>query len=181
MTRRRAPLVLLAACLLGLGACGGNDEGETTAAVPAPTTTTGPTAPASTGPTGTTGTPAEPEPQKTTSTAPPTPPTEPTEPGTPGPGDEEPIRQPVAFEVGGEDVKPGSISVSPFLTIELKLENVGPTPLVVRLVGTDTTIELAAGETKTKRLEGLKAGLYTLSVNDGAQVGTIVVGDDVGP
>nr|MBA2347517.1 hypothetical protein [Solirubrobacterales bacterium] len=110
-----------------------------------------------------------------------TPPTEPTEPGEPGPGDEEPIRQPASFEVGGEDVKPSSISVAPFLAVELKLENVGPTPLIVRLVGTDTTIELTPGETQTRRLKGLKAGLYTLSVNDGAQVGTVVVGDDVGP
>ncbi|MBA2346774.1 MAG: polysaccharide deacetylase family protein, partial [Solirubrobacterales bacterium] len=51
MTRRRALPALLAACLLGLGACGGG-EGEETAAAPgpvAPTGATGPTAQAATG------------------------------------------------------------------------------------------------------------------------------------
>ncbi len=173
MRLRRAPLVLLAACLFGLSACGGDDDPRETTAAPASTGATGPTAEASTG---AAEVPSEPAPPPTT-----TQPAEPTEPGAPGPGDEEPIRQPVFFKVGGEDVEPGSVSVSPFLTIELKLQNVGSTSLIVRLVGTDTTIELPAGETRTKRLEGLKAGLYTLSVNDGAQVATVVVGDDVGP
>lgn len=181
MRLRRAPLALLAACLLGLAACGGGDAGETTAAAPPPTGTTGPTAQADTGPTGTTEAPPQAsEPPEATDPATATL-VEPTEPEPPGSGDEEPIRQPVAFEIGGEDVKPGSISVAPFLAIELKLENVSSMPLIVRLVGTDTMIEVAAGETTTRRLEGLKAGLYTLSVNDGAQVGTVVVGDDVGP
>lgn len=179
MTRLRIASAVLAVCLLlGLGACGGDDEEATTAA-PTPTGATGPTAQSATGATGAAeDEPAPPEPSPTTSTAPPA---EPTRPGQPGPGDEEPIRQPASFEVGGEDVKPSSISVSPFLAIALKLENVGTTPLIVRLVGTDATVELAPGQKKTRRLKGLKAGLYTLSVNDGAQVGTVVVGNDVGP
>lgn len=183
MTRASA-FILSVACALALAACGGGGEASTgapaTSTPAAATSATGPTAP--TGVSGPTASVPAPEPQPSSTSAPATTtPKPPDDPKGAGAGDEEPIRQPVRFEVGGADVKPSSVSVEPFLTIELELVNQGSTALLVRLVGTDTTIQLAPGATATRRIAGLKKGLYTLSVNDGAQVGSIIVGDNVGP
>lgn len=183
-------LLTVASCALALGGCGGNDDATTSATVTAPAGVTSgpPGAPdAPTGPSGATAPATEPAPGgasgTTASAAPPQAPSsaEATGPGRPGAGDEEPIRQPVRFEVGGTDVTPATVSVAPFLAIELALVNVGDVALQVRLIGTDTTVSLPAGERRTRRLAGLRAGVYTLSVNDGAQVASLIAGDDVGP
>jgi hypothetical protein len=183
---RATGLLLALACAVTLTACGGGkttSSDATAARAPAPpsgpTGSTGTTAPSGATPPATGPVPA---PASTTGSSAATTTAKPPEhPKGAGAGDEKPIRQPVRFEVGGANVTPSSASVAPFLAIELELVNKGSTAVLVRLIGTDTIVQLAPGATATKQIAGLKQGLYTLSVNDGAQVGSIVVGGNVGP
>lgn len=182
-----------AALALVLAGCGGSERpaavrdvpstgASSGAAVPTATATTSLPAPAgaggSSGPTSGAG-PQEPA---TTTGAAPDPggaSAEATQPG--GAGDEEPIRQPARFTLAGADVRPGSIAVAPFLAVALTVVNQDAVSRAVRLVGTDVAFDVPAGGRVDRRLPGLKAGVYTLSVDGGNAVASLVVGDEAGP
>jgi hypothetical protein len=158
-------------------ACGGDDEVARTAPAPsrtapetAITTDTVPpvTETTATEPTATTGVP----PASSGGT------TAPTESQPGGAGDEEAIRVPAAFAINGRRATPSVISVPAFLTVELRLTSRDGRPHRVRIDGVD--LELAAGGTAVKRLEGLKKGDHPLVV-DGAHAATLRVGTQPGP
>ncbi len=98
-----------------------------------------------------------------------------------GAGDEEPIRQPARFEVGSVSVTPASVTVAPFLAVELEVVNVDEGFHELRLIGADVAFTLQGGQTERRRLPGLKAGMYTLSVDGGRDSASLVVGDEAGP
>ena len=100
-----------------------------------------------------------------------------------GAGDEEAIRVPAAFAIRGPSLKPSVVAVPAFLTIELRLTSRDGRPHDVALngaAGPVVTVNLAAGGTAVKRLEGLRRADYALVV-DGERAGTLRVGTQPGP
>jgi hypothetical protein len=99
-----------------------------------------------------------------------------------GAGDEEAIRVPAAFAIRGTSASPSVVAVPAFLTIELRLTSRDGRPHDVALRGARpvVTVNLAAGGTAVKRLEGLRRGDYALVV-DGERAGTLRVGTQPGP
>ena len=188
LLRRALPAALLA---LVLGGCGAAARSGAVADAPvpattAPATTTGPAA--ETPLTVTTSTTAPQAPPTTsgpaTSTSTPTtanPGGASADTGQPGGGgDEEPIRQPARFALAGADVTPASVAVAPFLAITLTVVG-DQSAHAVKLVGTDVAFDVGAGRRVERRLPGLKAGVYTLSVDGGRAAASLVVGDSAGP
>jgi hypothetical protein len=186
-------LLALLACAGALGACGGEERAADATVLP----TTSLDAPAVTVPEeGTRTTPTVPVPgpePAVTSTAPATPepadaPAAPADAnpggasaegaGTGGAGDEDPIRQPARFALAEGAVRPASVRVAPFLTVALEVVGAAGSTHRVALIGTDVAFEVPAGKTVRRTLPGLAAGMYTLSVDDGADAASLVVGDE---
>ncbi len=177
MPRCALPVALLAA--LAVAGCGASDRAtdatQAPATAPAATTATTATAPAT----------ASASSPPATTVAPPTTAdpggasADEAQPG--GAGDEEPIRQPVSFVVGATAVEPGAVSVAPFLPVALTVINSQGVARSVRLVGAGVAFTVPAGGRVERRVPGMKAGTYTLAVDGGKVVASLVVGNDVGP
>lgn len=182
---RRGTAVALGVAALAVAGCG--DDGatvaqESTSAVPAatapadvPTTTTPPAAePAPS--TAESGTGTETVPTATTGA--------PTgESGEGGAGDEEAIRVPAAFRVAADGtVTPRTITVPAFLPVELSITAVGEDRRVTIDAPGAGTFAVAAGGTARKRVAGLKAGEYDVTVAGGGRATLRVTpGGDAGP
>lgn len=189
---RCARLLLVLIACLGLGACGSGERAAEVTEVPSSTSTAAPTtststqaevtpaSPPPTGPTAETGA-TGPTKAPPATDAPSTGGASADAAATGGAGDEEPIRQPARFELGSVSVTPASVAVAPFLAVELEVVNVDEGFHAVKLVGTDVAFTVQGGQTVTRRLPGLKAGMYTLSVDAGKQAASLVVGDQAGP
>jgi hypothetical protein len=182
--------VLLAALpVLALGGCGDAARSGAADDAPATTTTAATTAPPAPETTPTL-TPKTTAPAATTSAPAPTTPSTPAaaDPGGASAdgaeagdaGDEEPIRQPARFTLAGGDVTPASVSVAPFLAVALTVVGDGSAH-TVKLVGTDVAFAVPASGRVERRLPGLKAGVYTLSVDGRRTAASLVVGDNAGP
>ena len=185
-----ARLLSLLACVAALAGCGAEERSGEVRAPPTPTTGATP-APAS---------PAAPRTATPATEPPPTPTPDPVDPATAtlapepseanpggasadaaGAGDEEPIRQPARFTIDAATVTPASVTVAPFLTVALEVANVDEAVHRVKLIGTDVAFALQPGQAEIRMLPGLKAGMYTLSVDGGATAAPLVVGDQAGP
>lgn len=178
---KRAFLVVPVALLLVTAGCGGGSEPSTTGVTPpvasAPDATAPPpdaTAPAPT-PTQTVPSAPRTDTQGTTPAAPPTPPTE------PDAGDEQPIRVPATFTIAGGRLSPRTITVPPFLAVEVSAAapDGGDHVVVVKTPGPHT-LSVHGGRRAAVRLPGLRAGSYAVEL-DGRPAGTLVAGGEVGP
>jgi hypothetical protein len=160
-------LLVLGAVLAGLAGCGGGEEAAQTPA-PTPTAT----------------------PRETPTASVPRAPDPPPDSATPGPedqeggaGDEEPRRVRVVLTLGpGEGVRPATVSVPPFFSVELRVRNrtEDAASVTVRQATGDTTVSVAGGEAATLRLEGFRPGRYEIDAGS-AGTATLVAGDEAGP
>ncbi len=106
--------------------------------------------------------------------------------GTPAPeeqpggaGDEEAVRVPAEFTVGADGVSPATVSVPAFLTVELVVRSTDGRAHAVTVAG--TTVQVPAGGSAARRLEGLKAGRYPIGVDGAASSSALVAGAEPGP
>ncbi len=196
---RLVPLAALAGAGVALlaGGCGGSSSTgtattvATVTTVPATATTappstsattpTAPTTPTSTGPlahapepTTTTPNPTNPN----TTAAPTTPPsTTATEPGS----EERRVHVPATFVARGHTLDPSTITVPPFLAVEVTIVSADHKPhTVVLKTPTPRTLKVAPGKRTSIRFAGLRAGRYAL-VLDGRAAGTLAASGDAGP
>lgn len=171
--RSATAVALLAA--LALGACGGGSTGtgpagEPTASAPEatapPTDATQPGTTAVTPPA--TTTPAQ------TQTAP--------EDRSAGGGGEEAVRVPASYAVTAPgQLAPPTITVPPFLAVELSLvAQDGRSHTLVLQTTPPRTLRVAAGARRAVRIPGLRAGRYAVML-DGRRAGALVAGGEVGP
>lgn len=160
------PAVLAVALALGVGACGDDSGGSPG------------TSPVDTNPTASTPDATAPPPDATQpGTAPVVPPAS-TEPGA---GDEEPIRVPAAFTVRDGRLTPRTITVPPFLAVELSVvADDGAGHRLVLRTATPKTLTVGAGERAAIQVRGLRAGRYVVEL-DGRPAGALVAGGEVGP
>jgi hypothetical protein len=174
-------VVVLAALVLGMGACGGGNTGAGTAQEPtasAPDATAPP--PDATQPGTTAVTP--PSPTTPAETEPPAGGSSGASGGTENGGGEQSVRVPAAFVVGASrHLTPPTITVPPFLAVELSLRSRDGTShrLVVR-TPTPHELSVAAGGHAAIRIPGLRAGRYPVLL-DGRRAGALVAGGEVGP
>jgi hypothetical protein len=201
--RRSTLLVALALAGASTAAvgCGGDDGPTSATVVQEPTTAVAPaTGPDATVPTTTTATPT------TTGTSPATTDTTPTattgvppggvtttapetggapaggEEGQGGAGDEEAVRVPVALTTDGGALSPTIVTVPAFLAIELRVTAKGGAEKLTITAPGGGTLAVAAGQTATKRLSGLKPGDYAVTTPGGGKATLHVVrGGDPGP
>jgi len=171
--RSAATAALLAA--LALGACGGGNTGTGPAGEPtasAPEATQPPTDATQPGTTAVT--------PPATTTQPPTQ-TAPADGSSDG-GGEEAVRVPATFTVAaGGRLTPPTITVPPFLAVELSLASQDGRPHALVLQTTPShTLRVAAGGRKAVRIAGLRAGRYAVML-DGRRAGALVAGGEVGP
>jgi hypothetical protein len=188
---RLVPLAAVAAstALIAAG-CGGSSPGSASTATTAPPATTGTgTAPLAHAPEPTTPTPTPTNPNTDAAPAP----TTPTTPGgtTPGAttpekqpggaGDEQPVRVPATFTVRGGKLTPATITVPPFLAVQVTvLAADGKAHTVLLRTPKPETLRIAAGQRAGVRLAGLRAGRYAVEL-DGRAAGTLVAGGEGGP
>jgi hypothetical protein len=98
------------------------------------------------------------------------------EPG--GAGDERIVRVPVEVTLGSDgQLRPPTVSVPAFLTLELIVHNESGAPIVVRFHG--ARLAVGSGATAHRRFEGLRKGRY--AVRAGAGTATVIVGIEPGP
>lgn len=155
----RCPIAL--AATLVLASCGSEEPAST----PSPTaTTTNPIARA-------------PEAQP--------PPADATQPGT-GPvttttPDEQQVRVPASFTITAAGIRPRTITVPPFLAVEISAIAADGRDHTLE-IATDppTTLAVEAGTSAATRIRGLRAGRYAVKL-DGRPVGALVAGGEVGP
>lgn len=179
-TARGSSAATLAALVLALSACGGD---EPSSSAPSSTATEGPTA---------TETATETPPTATAPSAQDPPPDAPTPTSTPsgsgedqpgGGGDEAEARVPVAVTVGTDGtISPGTVHVPPFLALELQVRNRTGSPLRVSWDASEPkgAFEVGVGKVGTRRVAGLKRGTYFVSI-DGAGTAAVVAGAEPGP
>ena len=107
------------------------------------------------------------------------PPSDATQPGT-GPVTTQ-VRVPAAFAVVAGRLAPPTITVPPFLTVEVSIAATDGKPhrLVLRTPAPHT-LTVAAGGRAAVRIPGLRAGRYAVEL-DGRAAGAIVAGGDAGP
>jgi hypothetical protein len=200
---RRSTLLValaLAGASTAAAGCGGDDGPTSATVVQEPTTAVAPaTGPDATVPTTTTATP----PTTGTSTTTDTNPTATTgvpsggvtttapetggapaggEEGQGGAGDEEAVRVPVALTTDGGALSPTIVTVPAFLAIELRVTAKGGAEKLTITAPGGGTLAVAAGQTATKRLTGLKPGDYAVTTAGGGKATLHVVrGGDPGP
>jgi hypothetical protein len=176
----RMPAALLLAVLaLGLAACGGDEASSGSAPSATPDPSPVPTATATATATAT---------ETPTASAPsaPTPPADAPASGEDqagGGGDESEARVPVDLRVGPDGgVSPPEVSVPAFLALDLRVRNGTAGTIAVTVEGSDPAgpFQVGAGKTGTRRLAGMKAGRYAITVS-GAGRATLVVGAEPGP
>jgi hypothetical protein len=193
-TIRPVLAALVAIVALAAAGCGGDDttsatvvQDPTTAPPPktapppdatVPTTTTvTPTTSTSTNPTATTGVPPGGVKPTTTGGAPAG-----GEQGEGGAGDEEGARVPVTLTADGGSLSPTVVTIPAFLAIELRVSAKGGTEKLTISAPGGGTLSVAAGQTATKRLAGLKPGDYPVKTDGGGKATLHVVsGGDPGP
>jgi hypothetical protein len=147
-----------------------------------PTTTTGtPTTststPTATNPTATTGVPPGGVKPPTTGGAPAG-----GEQGEGGAGDEEVARVPVTLTAEGGSLSPTVVTIPAFLAVEVRVRAKGGAEKLTIAAPGGGTLSVAAGETATKRLVGLKPGDYPVtSAGGGKATLHVVSGGDPGP
>jgi hypothetical protein len=189
--------VALAVAVLAAG-CGSDDTTSATV-VQEPTTAVAPaTGPAATVPTTTVVTPTTSTPTSTSTSTNPTATTgvttggvKPTttggspaggEQGEGGAGDEEATRVPVTLTADGAELSPTTVTIPAFLAIELRVTAKGDAEKLTISAPGGGTLSVAAGQTATKRLAGLKPGDYAVtSTSGGKTVLRVVSGGDPGP
>jgi hypothetical protein len=188
---------VVAAAALAATGCGGDDTTSATvvqgpdatapatatdATVPTtttvtPTTSTSTSTSTATNPTATTGVPpggVEPE---TNGGAPAD-----GEQGEGGAGDEEGARVPVTLTADGGSLSPTVVTIPAFLTVELRVTAKGGAEKLTIVAPGAGTLSVAAGQTATKRLTGLKPGDYPVTTAGGGKAMLRVVsGGDPGP
>lgn len=93
----------------------------------------------------------------------------------------QPIRVPVRFVLGGGKLRPATVSVPPFIAIELTIisRDHAAQSLVLSTRPTRKITIPAGGKVKVT-LRGVPRGSYRLTVF-GAKAGTLVVGSEPGP
>jgi hypothetical protein len=195
---RRTGAALLVVAALAAAGCGSDDttsatvvQDATTAVGPAtepdatvPTTTVvTPTTPGSTStststnPTATTGVPEGGVDPSSTGGAPAG-----GEQGEGGAGDEEATRVPVALTADGGALSPTTVTIPAFLAVELRVTAKGGAEKLTIATPGGGTLAVAAGQTASKRLAGLKPGDYVVTSADGGKTTLRVVsGGDPGP
>ncbi len=104
------------------------------------------------------------------------------DPAAPG-GDERGNRVPAAFTVTASAITPSTITVPPFLALELRLTSGDATGHTVTLrVAPPVSVPVPGSGLTTKRVDGLQEGSYVVEVDGGAATATLRVADDaVGP
>jgi hypothetical protein len=173
---RRALVLGAVVAALAAAGCGGDDE--TAQSTPSPTATP-------------TRTPQATPPTATAPSAPSPPPDSATPEGgaTPGPeeqeggaGDEEAVRVPVDLTVRASGVRPATVNVPGFLALELRVRNRTPNEVTVTVEGAKGpgSLTVAAAETGTLRLEGLRPGRYRVDAGAAGRA-TLVSGAEAGP
>jgi hypothetical protein len=188
---------LVAVVALAAAGCGGDDTTSATvvqepttapppktapppATVPTTTTVTPTTSTSdstSTNPTATTGVPPGGVKPTTTGGAPAE-----GEQGEGGAGDEEGARVPVTLTTDGGSLSPTIVTIPAFLTIELRVSAKGGAEKLTVAAPGGGTLSVAAGQTATKRLAGLKPGDYPVTTAGGGKATLRVVsGGDPGP
>lgn len=158
-SRRRILTGTLAALALVAAGCG-SDDGTTTTATP------------STNPEPTVSTPTP------TATAPATRPgTVESQPG--GAGDEEAAVLPATFKIDGNAVQPPDVAVPAFFTIRVTGQSADGEPHTIRFQGKTAKIP-PAGKASIE-VEGLKAGIYPVTIDGRTGAATITTGEPPGP
>jgi hypothetical protein len=153
----------------------GPDATVPTTTTVTPTTSTSPST--STNPTATTGVPPGGVKPTTTGGAPAG-----GEQGEGGAGDEEGARVPVTLTADGGSLSPTVVTIPAFLTIELRVSAKGGAEKLTISAPGGGTLPVAAGQTATKRLAGLKPGDYSVTTAGGGKATLRVVsGGDPGP
>lgn len=181
-SRDLTAVAVLVALALALGACGGGNTGAGT--VPEPTASapdaTAPAPDATQPGTGSVTTPTTTAPAQTETQTEPA--TGGSSGGTTGGGGEEAVRVPAAFAVANGRLTPPTITVPPFLAVEISLtaRDGKPHRLVVRTPTPHTLRVPAAGGRAAIRIPGLRAGHYAVLL-DGRRAGALVAGGEVGP
>lgn len=170
---RRLPALLgVLALLVVASGCGGDSGAGSSPTAPAtsPDEATTPTAsaPAAT----------QPPPDATQpGTAPVAPPAT-TEPAA---GDEQAVRVPASFVVRDGGLRPRTITVPPFLAVELSVLSAdGEGHRLVLRAQRPHSLSVGAGERAAVQIPGLRAGRYVVEL-DGRAAGALVAGGEVGP
>ena len=171
-TPARTPAAVLAAFVLALAGCGGDDEGSpaTTEAPPAPTAEPAPTATEETE--AEEPEPAEPEPTEPEPAEPEPEPAEPEVPTSPedqpgGAGDEEPARSLALFTGEGGRITPRIIRVPAFISIRVELRAEDGREYGLRFG--DDTISVSAGlSSVATTIDGLRPGEAVVGTPTGA-------------
>jgi hypothetical protein len=96
-------------------------------------------------------------------------------------GDAQQVRVPATYTVVGGRLQPATITVPPFLAVEISLTAADGHPhrLLVR-TPTWHVLAVAAGGHEAVRIPGLRAGRYAVEL-DGKPAGALLVGGDAGP
>lgn len=96
-------------------------------------------------------------------------------------GGDQSVRVPAAFTVVAGRLQPRTITVPPFLAVEISVRAADGKPhrLLVRTPAPHA-LAVAAGGTKAVRIAGLRAGRYAVEL-DGRSAGALLVGGDAGP
>jgi hypothetical protein len=102
--------------------------------------------------------------------------------GEGGAGDEEAVRVPVTLTTTGAALSPTIVTIPAFLAIELRVTAKGGAEKLTIAAPGGGTLAVAAGQTATKRLAGLKPGDYVVTMASGGKSTLHVVnGGDPGP
>ena len=100
----------------------------------------------------------------------------------PADGGEQQVRVPASFVVApGGRLTPSTITVPPFLAVEISIraDDGRPHTLVLRTTPPHT-LRVAAGGRAAVRIRGLRAGRYPVTL-DGRRAGALLAGGEVGP
>ena len=102
--------------------------------------------------------------------------------GEGGAGDEEAVRVPVTLTAEGGSLSPTVVTIPAFLAVELRVSAKGGAEKLTIAAPGGGTLPVAAGQTATKRLAGLKPGDYPVTTAGGGKTTLHVVsGGDPGP
>jgi hypothetical protein len=102
--------------------------------------------------------------------------------GEGGAGDEEAARVPVTLTADGGSLSPTVVTIPAFLAVELRVTAKGGAEKLTISAPGAGTLSVAAGQTATKRLTGLKPGDYAVTTAGGGKATLRVVsGGDPGP
>jgi hypothetical protein len=184
----------VAVVALTAAGCGSDDDTTSATVMQGPDATAPAPAPAATVPTATAVTPSTSTSTSTNPTATtgvPTGGVKPTttggapaggEQGEGGAGDEEAVRVPVTLTADGGALSPTVVTIPAFLAVELRVSAKGGAEKLTISAPGGGTLPVAAGQTATKRLAGLKPGDYAVTTADGGKATLHVVsGGDPGP